>query len=120
MSTHVALPKTHQSSIFFTLPRELCDYVYEFAFTNLPADGPSSQIASPLLTCRQWYAEAKAIAIATIDSRIDWNQIYCPYYDGVAFWDAGREAILRKPIRSTCNPLDCIVTTTCRRAGLTT
>ncbi|KAH7395295.1 hypothetical protein DE146DRAFT_591833, partial [Phaeosphaeria sp. MPI-PUGE-AT-0046c] len=63
------------SMSFNKLPRELRDIIYEYVFNSSPSDTPSSQIAAPLLTCRQIYFEARLLAFARIDWRIDGGEL---------------------------------------------
>jgi hypothetical protein len=71
-----------QPSFFFSdLPIEIRCEIYTYAFTPSPADKVPSQIAAPLLTCRQWYIEARSIAFATINWRIDLGRAGRRIYD---------------------------------------
>jgi hypothetical protein len=73
-----------QSSIFFSrLPLELRFEIYTYVFTPFPCDKVSSQLAAPLLTCRQWYVEARSIAFATIDWRIDFSRACHDSYEEI-------------------------------------
>jgi hypothetical protein len=73
-----------QPSIFFSqLPLELRFEIYTYVFTPSPCDKVSSQLAAPLLTCRQWYVEARSIAFATIDWRIDLGRACHDIYEEI-------------------------------------
>lgn len=69
-----AVPQAfEQLSIFFKeLPLELRWCIYEYAFTTTADDvSPLAQFTAPLPTCHQIYFEARFIAFACIDWRID-------------------------------------------------
>jgi hypothetical protein len=71
-----------QPSLFFsTLPLELRYEIYSYVFTPSSADKDPSQTAASLLSCRQWYTEARSIAFATIDWRVDLGRA------GRSIWD---------------------------------
>lgn len=78
-----------QPSDLFRLPRELRDKVYQFAFSATDCDR-SADAATPLLTCRQFYVEGRAIAFSSIDWRIYWDQVIGPYYNGEALSSDGK------------------------------
>jgi hypothetical protein len=71
-----------QPSLFFSrLPLELRREIYAYAFFSSSSDTVSSKLAIPLLTCRQWYIEARSIAFATIDWRICMRDACYDIYD---------------------------------------
>lgn len=75
--------------IFTKLPRELRDQIYGYIFNSSPSDTPSSQIARPLETCRQFYFEARFFAFSHIDWRIDVGDMCKEYYSNDLFNDFG-------------------------------
>lgn len=75
--------------IFTKLPRELRDIIYEYVFNSSPIDTPSSQIATPLQTCRQFYFEARLFAFACIDWRVDVGRMCKEYYNNDLFYEQG-------------------------------
>ncbi|KAH7356055.1 hypothetical protein BKA66DRAFT_428854, partial [Pyrenochaeta sp. MPI-SDFR-AT-0127] len=120
-----------QPSDLFRLPRELRDRVYYFTFRQ-PDCARSSIVAAPLLTCRQFYVEARAIAFSNIDWRIDWDRTIRPYYNGEAQSFDGQPLLahfyeqLGAPIPpqmenihwSTRTPLNFTISHLCTRARL--
>jgi hypothetical protein len=104
----------------FKIPRELRHQIYEHVFTAATTHIPSSQIAVPLLACRQVYVEARAIAFSTIDCHVDWEEVMGKYYDGPSpdlEPTAWRRTSLCSP--SSRDPHDFTMDTICTRARLT-
>lgn len=88
--------------IFTKLPRELRDIIYEYVFHGFPCDTPSSSIAAPLLTCRQFYFEARLLAFARIDWRIDVGSMCKEYYSNDDYLECG-DLITESAISSISN-----------------
>ncbi|KAF1838044.1 hypothetical protein BDW02DRAFT_565305 [Decorospora gaudefroyi] len=109
------------SSALFRIPREVRDNIYGHIFSD---DGRTrnSEAALPLLTCRQFYFEARVIAFSTINWCINWDQTIQKYFDGKALSPAGESVLVfRLPVPRpwpTRNPYDFTVQAMCWRAGL--